>query len=161
MSLGHVSALGLASVAVRTLVVYVAVLALLRVSGKRELGQMSVFDLAVILLVANAVQNAMVGTDSSVAGGIVSAATLIAANFAVAFLSSQSERVARLFELPPAVIIRDGAIDRREMRRQFLTPGELESAMREHDIEDLSNVRLGTLEPNGSISFVKRSSGGG
>ena len=71
------------------------------------------------------------------------------------------QRVARLFELPPAVIIRDGAIDRREMRRQFLTPGELESAMREHDIEDLSNVRLGTLEPNGSISFVKRSSGGG
>src|SRR5690242_16861607 len=95
-------------IAGRTLAVYVAVLVLLRVAGKRELGQMSIFDLTVILLVANAVQNAMVGPDTTLVGGLVAAATLVIVNFLVAVLSSRVPGLIRILEPPPTVLVRHG-----------------------------------------------------
>src|SRR3954447_14195367 len=143
-----------AGIAGRTLVVYVAVLALLRLAGKRELGQMSVFDLTVILLVANAVQNAMVGSDTSLPGGLVAAGTLIVVNFAVAVASSRVPGVARLLEPAPTVLVRDGVLDRRAMRRELVTREELDTALREHGHEGIEAVRQATLESDGSISIV-------
>jgi uncharacterized membrane protein YcaP (DUF421 family) len=141
-------------IALRTLIVYLAVLVLLRIAGKRELGQMSVFDLTVILLVANAVQNAMVGPDTSVLGGLVAALTLVVVNAIVAVGSVHWPTLARLVEPPPTVLVRNGAIDRRAMRRELVTREELDTSMREHGVDDLGKVTLATLESDGNISIV-------
>jgi uncharacterized membrane protein YcaP (DUF421 family) len=141
-------------IALRTVVVYIAVLVLLRIAGKRELGQMSVFDLTVILLVANAVQNAMVGPDTSVLGGLTAALTLVIVNALVAVGSVHWPVLQRLVEAPPTVLVRNGAIDRRAMRRELVTRDELDTSLREHGVEDLGKVSLATLEADGNISIV-------
>jgi uncharacterized membrane protein YcaP (DUF421 family) len=143
-----------AGIAGRTLAVYVAVLLLLRLAGKRELGQMSVFDLTVILLVANAVQNAMVGSDTTLLGGLVAAATLVVVNFVVAALSSLVPGLNRILEPPPTVLVRGGIIDRRAMRRELVTREELDTALREHGVQNVGDVDRATLESDGTISIV-------
>jgi uncharacterized membrane protein YcaP (DUF421 family) len=157
VDIGHLTPAGAAAIAVRTTIVYVGVTGLLRVAGKRELGQLSILDLAVVLLVANAVQNAMVGSDTSVLGGLVSAATLIALGFLASYLGSRVPAIGRVLEPPATVIVRDGQLNVRAVRRQFLTRDEIESGMREHGIDELSDVALGVLEPDGSLSFVSKS----
>jgi uncharacterized membrane protein YcaP (DUF421 family) len=157
VDIGHLTPAGAAAIAVRTTIVYVGITGLLRVAGKRELGQLSILDLAVVLLVANAVQNAMVGTDTSVLGGLTSAATLIVLGFVASFLGSRSPAIARIFEPPATVIARDGRLNLRAVRRQFLTRAEIETGMREHGIDSLSDVALGVLEPDGSLSFISKS----
>jgi uncharacterized membrane protein YcaP (DUF421 family) len=147
---------GAGVIALRTLVVYFSILVLLRLAGKRELGQMSVFDLTVILLVANAVQNAMVGADTSLLGGISAALVLIMVNFAVAVLSTRFDWLRRLVEPPPTILVRHGTIDRRAMRRELVNREELQTAAREHGVSALSDVWRATLEADGSISIVTR-----
>ena len=125
-------------------------------AGKRELGQLSILDLAVVLLVANAVQNAMVGTDTSVLGGLVSAATLVFLGFSASYLGSRFRVFERLLEPPATVIVRDGQLNLRAVRRLFLTREEIATGMREHGIDSLEDVSLGVLEPDGSLSFVSK-----
>jgi uncharacterized membrane protein YcaP (DUF421 family) len=156
VDIGHLTPAGAAAIAVRTTIVYVGVTGLLRAAGKRELGQLSILDLTVVLLVANAVQNAMVGSDTSVLGGLVSAATLIVLGFAASFLGSRVPAIGRLLEPPATVIVRDGQLDQRAVRRLFLTREEIGTGMREHGIDSLSDVSLGVLEPDGSLSFVSK-----
>jgi uncharacterized membrane protein YcaP (DUF421 family) len=153
---GSITWHGVGEIALRTTVVYLVVLLLLRLAGKRELGQMSVFDLTVILLVANAVQNAMVGPDTSVVGGLTAAVVLIVINFAVAVGSVWFPGLQRLVEPPPTPLVKDGAIDRRAMRRELVTREELDTAMREHGVEDIGKISLATLEADGNISIVTR-----
>ena len=144
-------------IVVRTVVVYLAVSVGLRFMGKRELGQMTVFDLVVILLIANAVQNAMVGPDVSVAGGVLAAFVLLAVNRGVAALRLRGEFWGRLLEGTPTVLIEDGDFVVPHLRKG-VERSELEMAMREHGVESVKEVKLAVLETDGSISIVPESS---
>jgi len=134
-------------------VIYVALFAALRVFGKREVGQFTLYDLVLVLLVANAVQPAMTGPDTSLVGGVVIIAVLVLLNFIVARLDDLP-LFHRLFASPPTTIIEDGTFLLREMRRQGLLREECETAIREHGLGDVSEVKLGVLEPDGNISII-------
>ncbi len=139
----------------RTLVVYAAVLIGLRLGGRRELGQLTPFDLVVILLVANAVQNAMVGADTTLQGGLVAAATLLVVNAGVARLRLRSVRVRHLVEGVPVVLVQHGEIVAANLQHEGITEEEVVAAVREHgEIGDLSQVELAVLETDGSVSVV-------
>ncbi len=140
-------------IAVRSLLVYVAVFVGLRVAGKRELGQMTVFDLVVILLIANAVQNSMVGPDFSVQGGILAAGVLLLLNRGLAILRLRSHW-GRLIEGTPTVLVEDGELVLPHLAKEGLDRDEIEMAIREHGVSSLTAVKLAVLETDGSISIV-------
>ena len=132
---------------------YTALLIALRVFGKREIGQFTIYDLVFILLVANALQPAMTGPDTSVLGGIILILVLVGTNFAIGRL----DRVPRIHELlsgSPAVIIKNGKFIPAALKREGVTIDEAEMAIREHGVDDLKDVELGVLEPDGTISIV-------
>ena len=137
----------------RGIVIYAALLVALRVFGKREVGQFTLYDLVFILLVANALQPAMTGPDSSVTGGVVLIVALVGANWVVGRLD-RLPRVHQLFSPPPSVIIRDGKFIPQSLRREGVTEDECEMVIREHGLEGVKEVQLGVLEPDGSISVV-------
>jgi uncharacterized membrane protein YcaP (DUF421 family) len=141
-------------IAARTAIVYVGLFAGLRLMGKRELGQMTVFDLIVILLIANAVQNAMTGPDFSVQGGLLAAAVLLAGNFLVSLIPLRGRRWGRLLGGTPTVLIQDGRFIDPHLRRERIDRDDVEMAMREHGVESLKDVKLAVLETDGSISVV-------
>lgn len=141
----------------RTAIVYVALLIGLRLAGKRELGQMTPFDLVVILLIANAVQNAMVGPDTSVTGGIIAAAALISINYAVALGRQRLPWLRRGVEGSPTLLISDGKFITEHLRREGLDEDEVMMAIREHGVASPEEVRLAVLETDGSISIVPTS----
>ena len=146
------------NIAIRSALVFVAVFAGLRLMGKRELGQMTVFDLVVILLIANAVQNAMVGPDFSVQGGILAAVVLLAVDRGVTFLRLRGERWGRLLEGTPTVLIEDGEFIPAHLRKEGLERDDVEMIMREHGLESVSEVKLAVLETDGAISIVPQTS---
>ena len=142
-------------VAIRCALVYSTVLVGLRLSGKREVGQMTPFDLVLILLISNAVQNAMVGPDTSVWGGLIAAATLFLLNRVVAAFARGSETAARLVEGTPTLLIRRGTVIDANLARERITRDDLFRALREHGIDDVATVRSAILEVDGSISVMK------
>jgi uncharacterized membrane protein YcaP (DUF421 family) len=142
----------------RTALVYLAVFVGLRLAGKRELGQMTVFDLVVILLISNAVQNSMVGIDFSVQGGIVAAFVLLALNRGVALARLRGGRWGRLIEGTPTVLVEDGQLIEPHLRRESIERDEVEMVVREHGIDSLDDVKLAVLETDGSISIVPMAS---
>ena len=146
------------SIIVRTLLVYVAVFLGLRLAGKRELGQMTVFDLVVILLISNAVQNAMVGSDVSVQGGILASVALLSVNRLVALLRLHRGVWGRLIEGTPTVLIENGDVITPALRKERVELAELEMVMREHGVGTIDEVQLAILETDGSISIVPRTS---
>ncbi len=141
---------------IRTAVVYLVIFAGLRLMGKRELGQMTVLDLVAILLVANAVQNAMVGPDVSLAGGVIAGLTLLAINARLSALRLRGGLWGRLLEGTPTVLVEDGEFIPPHLRKEGLERSEVEMAMREHGIASVRDVRLAVLETDGSISIVPR-----
>lgn len=141
--------------AARGLVIYIALLIALRIFGKREVGQFTIYDLVFVLLVANALQPAMTGPDNSVTGGIVLIVVLVAANWVVGQLD-RVPRIHRLFTPPATVIMRDGKYVGHAMNRESITEDECEMAIREHGLEGVRDVRLGVLEPDGTISVVPK-----
>jgi uncharacterized membrane protein YcaP (DUF421 family) len=145
-------------IALRAALVYVGVLVGLRLAGKRELGQMTVFDLVVVLLIANAVQNAMTGPDFSVQGGLIAAAVLLILNRGLALIRLHSDVWGRLLEGMPTVLVQDGQFLEARLRKEGLERSQIEMAMREHGVERVQDVRLAVLETDGSISIVPASS---
>ncbi len=143
---------------IRTAVVYLVIFAGLRLLGKRELGQMTVLDLVAILLVANAVQNAMVGPDVSLAGGVIAGLTLLAVNASLSALRLRGGLWGRLLEGTPTVLVEDGEFIPPHLRKEGLERSEVEMAMREHGIASVRDVKLAVLETDGSISIVPRDS---
>jgi uncharacterized membrane protein YcaP (DUF421 family) len=137
----------------RAVLIYVALLVALRIFGKREVGQFTLYDLVFILLVANALQPAITGPDSSVGGGVVLILALVLTNAGVSRLD-RIPRLHRLLAAPPAVIIKDGEFLVDVMKREGVDQEEAETAMREHGIAEVKDVQLGVLEPDGSISIV-------
>jgi uncharacterized membrane protein YcaP (DUF421 family) len=139
---------------IRSTVIYIVFFGALRLFGKREIGQFTLFDLALVLLAANALQPAMTGPDNSLTGGLIIVATLFALNRVVAMLRVRSPLVRRLLEYGPTVIGRDGAWLLPEMVRQGLDLVDVQAALREHGIDSVDEMKLATLEADGSISIV-------
>lgn len=140
----------------RTLVVYCVTLAGIRLAGKREVGQMTPFDLVVLLLLANAVQNAMTGPDTSLYGGIVAAATLLLVNAVVARLTWRSRRVRVWLEGTPRLLVRSGRVLHQNLIDERLSIEELHQALREHGVPTVEEVSLAVLEIDGTISVLKQ-----
>lgn len=147
-------------IVLRTAVVYAVVLFLLRVAGKRELGQMSPVDLVVILVIANAVQNAMTGGDNSLIGGIIAATTLVAVNTAFARIGHRVPYLQHLFGSQPTLLVKGGELIKRNLERENVEADELMMAAREHGIEDLAGVESAYLERDGSISVIPKGAPG-
>lgn len=140
----------------RTVVVYFAFLFALRVSGKRELGQFTIFDLALVLLAANALQPAITGPDASVPGALIIIATIFLLNRLVAVARRRYGPVRRLLEFAPAVVGRDGHWIEPVLEREGLDEDDLEAALRERGLESVEQMKLAVLEHDGSISIVER-----
>ncbi len=141
-------------IGIRAAAVYLAVVLGLRLSGKREIGQMTLFDLVLLLLLANAVQNAMVGPDTSLIGGILAAGVLLALNLAVASLRLRWQPLRALLEGTPTLLVLHGRVLERNLRQEGLDLELLEAALREHGITDIREVEMAVLEVDGSISVV-------
>lgn len=145
----------LLEVALRTGIIYCVVLLGVRLSGKREVGQMTPFDLVLLLLISNSVQNAMTGPDNSLLGGIAAALTLLLMNYFIADLSGTNRRFRKLIEGQPSLLIHDGQLITAHMAKEHISMDELERALREHGINSYRDVALGVLEVDGSISLLK------
>lgn len=139
----------------RTAIIYVVVLFGVRLSGKREVGQMTPFDLTLLLLISNSVQNAMTGPDNSLMGGIVAALVLLLMNYVIAELSGGNRRFRRLVEGQPTLLVHQGRIIMAHMAKEHISMDELERSLREHGINSYHDVALGVLEVDGSISCLK------
>ena len=140
----------------RATLVYAFLLALIRITGKRQIGQLSPFDLVLLLVLSNAVQNSMNGGDNSLVGGLVSATTLVAVNYAVGFLTFKSKRMEALIEGRPMVLIHNGKLFEDVMARAQLTHHELDSALRQAGCDCVAQVHCAILENNGSITETSR-----
>jgi len=144
----------LSIVALRTLAVYVALFVGLRLAGKRELGQMTPFDLVVLLIVSNAVQNAMVGPDTSLTGGLVAAATLLLVNRLVSLAGLRVPGLHQALVGQPSLLLHDGQFVDAHLRREGLTREEVMQALREHGVAEPGQVKEAILEVDGTISVV-------
>ena len=139
----------------RTSVIYLLVLIGVRLSGKREVGQMTPFDLTLLLLLSNSVQNAMTGTDTSLSGGAVAATTLLILNYFIAELSGTNRRFRRLIQGQPTLLVHDGRTIESHMAKEHVSVDELQRALREHGINSIDQTALAVLEVDGSISCLK------
>jgi len=138
----------------RPVIVYLCLIGFLRLFGKRELAQLNPFDLVVLLSLSNTVQNAIIGDDNSVTGGIVGAFSLLAINWALMWLLYRTPKLTAALEGEPSTIIRDGVLDEKEMRRQTLTHEDLISVLNKNGFNEIGDVDLCVLEPNGTF-YVK------
>jgi uncharacterized membrane protein YcaP (DUF421 family) len=141
-------------IVIRSSLVYLCILAALRAVGKRHVGQLSIVDFVLVLLVSNAVQSAMVGRGDSVPGGLVAAATLILINVVLTRLVIRSERLGSFLEGEPTLLIRDGQVLENHLQRECIRRAELEAVIREHGFEDVSCIKQAILEIDGSISVI-------
>jgi uncharacterized membrane protein YcaP (DUF421 family) len=135
-------------------VIYVFITLAIRVFGKKELAQLSVLDLVFILLISNAVQNAMVGSDSSLLGGIIAALTLFALNFVFKFLIFRYRTLKHLMEGEPILLISKGKVISKNLRQLRITDEELMESVREHGVKSITQVDLAMLEVDGNISIL-------
>ncbi len=144
----------LGEVVLRTLVVYFALLGGLRLAGKRELGQMTTFDLVVVLVISNAVQNAMVGANTSLTAGLAAAATLLVVNYVIDKLTLRFRALREQLRGQPTLLVHDGALIREHLRSEGVDEDEVMQALREHGVADLGAVKLAVLEVDGTISVI-------
>ncbi|MFZ2960917.1 MAG: YetF domain-containing protein [Candidatus Ozemobacteraceae bacterium] len=138
----------------RAVIVYVFLLFLLRMTGKRQIGQLAPFDLVLLLVLSNAVQNAMTAGENSLIGGLISATTLVALNFAVGFATFRSKRMEAWIEGRPEVLIHNGKLYHDVIDRAQLTPHELNAALRQAGCAAVEDVHSAILENNGAISVL-------
>jgi uncharacterized membrane protein YcaP (DUF421 family) len=144
----------------RGVVIYLLVMVLMRLSGKRAVGQFTPFDLILLILIGNAVQNGINGGENSLTGAFLMAGTLIVLNWIMAFATSRSHRAERLVEGVPVVLARDGKLFEQMLRRQLVSDADFHKALRQHDVVSVADVALALLENNGSISIIPREGGG-
>jgi uncharacterized membrane protein YcaP (DUF421 family) len=144
----------------RAVLTYAFLLVALRLFGRRELSQLTAFDLIVLLTLSNILQNAMIGNDNSLSGGLLGAVVLLSVNAAVAYLAFRSRRFERLVDGSPQVLIHAGRVDRRAMRSALLTDQDLLAAVHGQGLERFEDVHLAIAEPNGTISVIPRPGGG-
>jgi uncharacterized membrane protein YcaP (DUF421 family) len=140
----------------RPIIVYIFLIVGLRLSGKRELAQLNPFDLIVLLTLSNTVQNAIIGNDNSVSGGIIGAASLLAVNYLVVRFLYDHRKIDQLVEGSPDVLIENGKVHEHKLKRELITKEELAAAARKQGFDSLSEVHQCVLEPGGTLSFTAR-----
>jgi uncharacterized membrane protein YcaP (DUF421 family) len=141
---------------VRPVIVYVFLIVGLRLAGKRELAQLNPFDLVVLLTISNTVQNAIIGDDNSVTGGVIGAATLLFVNYCVVRFMYGHERLEELIEGDVDVLIENGVLKLDRLKKELITRSALESAAHKQGFESLDEIERATLEPGGTICFFRR-----
>ena len=139
---------------IRSASVYLFLLIALRLFGKKELSQLNTSDVILILLISNSVQNAMVGSNSSLWGGLVAATVLFVINFGLKKLMYKSKKFSDFIQQKPEILIHDGDLDFEILSKLNITSDELKEAMREHGVEHFSDVKLAMLEIDGNISII-------
>lgn len=139
---------------IRSASVYLFMVIALRIFGKKELSQLNTADVILILLISNSVQNAMVGSDISLFGGLAAASVLFAINFVLKKLMYKSTWFSNLMQEKPEILIHDGKIDFKALSKLNITSDELHEAMREHGVEHFTQVKLAILEIDGNISII-------
>ena len=135
----------------RPMIVYLFLILFLRLFGKRELAQLNPFDLVVLLSLSNTVQNAMIGDDNSVTGGVIGAFSLLAINWVLTLVLFRLPKADKVIEGTETVLIRDGVVDWAAMKKEALTELELKSVLHKQGIDDVSAVAKCVLEPNGTF----------
>lgn len=145
---------------VRGTVIYVGLVLVVRFVLRRDVGSLGMPDVLFIVLVADAAQNAMAGEYKSIADGIVLLGTLVFWNVALDWIAWRSPRARRLIEPPPMPLVRDGKLQRRNLKREWITPDEVMAKLREQGIDDIRRVRIATLEADGELSVLKRDGAG-
>ncbi|HEX9081788.1 MAG TPA: YetF domain-containing protein [Holophagaceae bacterium] len=141
---------------IRALLVYGFLLITLRLTGKRQVGQLAPFDLVLLLVLSNAVQNSMNAGDNTVGAGFVLVLTLLAVNGFVGWLTWRNKRLETFFEGSPQILVHNGTVDERRLAAERMTRHELMAAVRQAGVTDLSEVRVAILETNGRINVIAR-----
>jgi uncharacterized membrane protein YcaP (DUF421 family) len=140
---------------IRAVVVYLSILILLRVAGKRQIAQMSPTEFVAILLISNAVQNAMNGGDNSLVGGLLLAAVLIGTSWAVSYLTHRSRGVAAVFEGTPTLLVHRGVVIEEHLRREHMNLHELRALLRRQGIHHFHEIHAAVLEPDGTLAVTR------
>lgn len=151
-----IPSIGIPELILRATLVYVFVFLLLRIVGKRHVGEMAPFDLVVLLVLSECVQGALIANDTSVTGGIVVAATLFGVNELLGYLSYRSKKAERLLEGAPQILVRNGTVCKHVLAREQITHSELVEALRREGCTSLTKVRYAILENDGHISIGLR-----
>jgi uncharacterized membrane protein YcaP (DUF421 family) len=147
---------GVGELILRTAIVYFFVFMLLRVIGKKHVGQMAPFDLVVLLILSESVQNAIVGDDKSLTGGLLASATIVILSAVVGYAAWRDKRAARVFEGRPRILVRNGRVLKHALAREQITRAELIEALRRQGCTSLANVRYAVLENDGDVTVGMR-----
>jgi uncharacterized membrane protein YcaP (DUF421 family) len=139
---------------IRSAAVYFFMMIALRLTGKKQLSQLNTTDVILILLISNAVQNAMVGNDTSLLGGVIAASVLFIINFVLRKLMYKYQKLSEFLQEKPEILIHDGKLDFKILSKLNITSDELREAMREHGVEYFKDVKLAMLEIDGNISII-------
>lgn len=148
---------GLLDVAIRTAIIYLFLVVAIRLSGKREVGQMSVLELIVVLVISDAVQNSMVGENTSIWSGIVAVTILLGLDFLLREVSRRSTPLRKALEGEPRLLVRDGRLLMKAIDEEGLEVDDVRTAVRAHGLADIEDVGLAVLETDGTISIIQRS----
>jgi uncharacterized membrane protein YcaP (DUF421 family) len=138
----------------RSVVVYLFIVIAIRIAGKKELAQLSVIDLVFILLISNAVQNAMVGPDNSLIGGLIAATSLFLVNIILKFITYRNKKADSLLEGEPVLLVHNGKLVKKNLDKEQIPLDELMASIREHGVEKIEDVNLAILEIDGNISII-------
>jgi uncharacterized membrane protein YcaP (DUF421 family) len=141
-------------IALRSLVVYVFMLIAIRLTGKKELSQLNTIDVVLILLISNSVQNAMVGNNTSLQGGLVAAAILFLLNFILKKITFRNKKIREFVFQHPEILIHNGKLNFEKLSELGISDDELTEAIREHGIEHFKDVKLAIFEVDGNISII-------
>lgn len=144
----------------RAAIVYVVLLVLVRLSGKHTVGELSVFDLLVVIVVGTSLRTSMVGNDKSLPGGLLVVAALLVVDFVVAWLASHFRRVDRVVQGRPVLLARDGVLFEDVLARSKIPRSSFDTVLRKHGCRDIAAVEQAILEPSGSITIRKRGASG-
>ena len=147
----------LPEIVLRTALVYLFLVVVLRITGKREVGQMSILELIVILLISDAVQNSMVGDNTTLLGGMVAVLTLFGIDLLLKAIAARSRPVREVLEGEPRLLVRDGKLLTHALKEENVEPREVEAAVRANNLAGIEDVRFAVLETDGSISVVPKS----
>jgi uncharacterized membrane protein YcaP (DUF421 family) len=140
---------------IRALAVYLSLLVMVRISGKRTFGQFTAFDMILLILLGTAVQNSLIGDDISLLGGLILAATLITVNFMLGMLASRSRKLHSLIEGTAAKVAENGRVDYRKLRSEEVSPADFEEAIRRSGLDSHAEIGSAWIETDGSITIIK------
>jgi len=138
----------------RSAVIYFFILIAFRFAGKRQVGQLTPFDLVVLLIISNVVQNALIGEDNSLTGGIIGAVTILLLNYFVSTIAYRSKRVRRLLEASPTLLIHDGKVLHKSLEKEHMSFDDLLMGLRQQGLTEPSQARFAVLEETGHISVI-------